>query len=312
MNKLEFYTKIYGSLRNYGKMPYWVLTPVRRLVRWLADKQLPKYLSRSERRETRPVEKGLIVSFTSFPARIDNVWQVVETLKRQTILPEKIILWLSKDQFPTRESVPINLWQEEDNLFEIKLVEGDIRSHKKYYYVMQEYPEYSFVTCDDDVYYSPNMISNLLDAAKQNSNCVIANHTSRLSYNADGQLMPYLQWGDNSTSCTISDYFQVGIGGVLYPPRSLHELTLRKDLFMSLTPLADDIWLNCMARLNKTKVIQSASKQLCLPVKSVSPALSSVNNGVENRNDTQIHQLRNWLVVNNMPDVYDMAYKMDR
>lgn len=311
MNKLEFYTRIYGSLHNYGKMPYWLFTPVRRLVRWLAYKQLPKYLSRPERRGRRPVEKGLIVSFTSFPARIDGVWQVVESLKRQTILPEKIILWLSKDQFPTMECVPQNLWREEDGLFEIMMVEGDIRSHKKYYYVMQNYPECSFITCDDDVYYSPNMIRYLLDAARLNPNCIIANHTNRLTYNAVGQLLPYLQWGKNNTSYTIGDYFQVGIGGVLYPPHTLHELTLRKDLFMSLTPLADDIWLNCMARLNKTKVIQSTSIQLCLPVKSVAPTLSSVNNGSDNRNDTQICELRNWLVVNNMPDVYDMTYKIE-
>src|SRR5690554_3540856 len=37
-------------------------------------------------------EIGLIVSFTSFPARIDNVWLVVESILRQSVKPDKIIL----------------------------------------------------------------------------------------------------------------------------------------------------------------------------------------------------------------------------
>ena len=44
------------------------------------------------------VEDGVIISLTSFPARLDTLWQCVESLKRQTVRPEKIILYLSKEQ----------------------------------------------------------------------------------------------------------------------------------------------------------------------------------------------------------------------
>ena len=100
---------------------------------------------------------------------------------------------------------------------------------------------------------------------------------------------------------------QIGVGGVLYPPHSLHELTLRQDLFINLTPLADDIWLNAMARLNGTPVVRSDFKWLPLPIKSDSPSLSSVNNG-QNRNDEQIANVRNYLQKNDLPDVYAPHY----
>ena len=130
MNALSLFTKLYGVLRNYG-MPFWVMTPLRRSVRSLANWYLPRYLAK-------PVEpsnlydNSLIVSLTSFPGRINDVWQVIESLKRQTVKPSKIILWLSLEQFPSKNQIPKSLTKIEDDLFSIRLVDEDFRSHKKY------------------------------------------------------------------------------------------------------------------------------------------------------------------------------------
>ena len=45
MNALSLFTKLYGGLRNYG-MPFWVMTPLRRSVRCLANWYLPRYLAK--------------------------------------------------------------------------------------------------------------------------------------------------------------------------------------------------------------------------------------------------------------------------
>ena len=134
MNLLNLFTGLYGKLHSYPGVPYWGLTPLRKIVRFAANKYLPLYLSQSLPKNGKP-EPGVVISFTSFPARIADVWQVVKSLKNQTVLPEKIILWLSKEQFPTKSTIPDSLCQEEDKLFEIRMVDEDIRSHKKFYYV---------------------------------------------------------------------------------------------------------------------------------------------------------------------------------
>lgn len=72
----------------------------------------------------------IIVSLTSFPARINNVWLVVECMLRQTVHADKIILWLSKDQFPSDDCIPFSLKKRISDVFEIRMVSGDIRSHK--------------------------------------------------------------------------------------------------------------------------------------------------------------------------------------
>ena len=309
MNALDLFTKTYGKLENCG-MPFWVMTPFRRIVRGLANIVLPKYLSRPYKQKTR-VEKDLIVSFTSFPARIDNVWQVVECMKRQTLQPDKIILWLSDEQFPNGEGIPYSLRKEEDSIFEIRLVKGDIRSHKKYLYVLQEYPEKTFITCDDDVYYEPDMIENLVNTSLRFPNCIIANNANLIYHAADGNLLPYLQWMPATRKYESKDLLQIGIGGVLYPPNSLNPLVESVDIFQKVAPLADDIWLNTMARLKKTPIVKAPGNNLKLPIESESPTLSSVNNGSENMNDIQIRQIREYLCENGYIDVYNLSYTVE-
>ena len=43
----------------------------------------------------------LIVSMTTFPERFNDVFYALYSIFKQDILPNKIILWLSKEQFPT-------------------------------------------------------------------------------------------------------------------------------------------------------------------------------------------------------------------
>lgn len=91
--------------------------------------------------------KDLIISLTSYPKRIGYVWMTIETLLRQDVLPEKIILYLSKRQFPKQyDDLPANLLKLQNRGLEIIFVDDDLRSHKKYYYAMTEFPDKCVLT----------------------------------------------------------------------------------------------------------------------------------------------------------------------
>ena len=45
-------------------------------------------------------ESDIIISLTTFPARISTLWLTIYSLFRQTLMPKKIVLWLSSLQFP--------------------------------------------------------------------------------------------------------------------------------------------------------------------------------------------------------------------
>lgn len=304
MNDYRFFTTLYGYTRNYHGVPYWMLTPARRIIRHFASKRLPSYFESHPADINRKSNKDVIVSLTSFPARIGIVHLTIESLLRQTELPGKILLWLSKEQFHSEEDVPKRLKQLQNDIFSIRYVDGDIRSHKKFYYAFEEYPECTVITADDDVYYIPQMVSTLLETSKTFPGAVVANITKHIVFDDKGEVKSYRLWEKEVKPLDSLDMVQIGAGGVLYPPHCLNENVLRKEVFLDIAPMADDLWLNMMARINNTPVVQSKKLFLPLPITDDTPNLKTINNGVENLNDKQLKKMRNWLINNGYKDVY--------
>lgn len=287
MNILDLFTKYYGSLYKKKKwVPKKVHAQIIKITRFIANIIVPNYLNGKHNYSSRVSNKGIIVSMTSFPARINKVWIVVECMLRQSILPDKIILWLSKEQFPDEKSVPISLRRRINPTFEIRFVEGDIRSHKKYYYVAKEYPNHLVFLVDDDLFYPTDLLERSFKSFQSNPHTVICNYGYTITYNENGSHNPYAQWvlaheGANGDS----SFFGSG-GGTLFVPSMLYKDITNIELAIKLTPLADDIWLNAMVRLAGVNIIL-LNNGLILPVLSDSSALSTVNRD-GNKNDEQI------------------------
>lgn len=275
---------------------------IRAITRFSANIVLPlhiqctnhikKYALNPEIRNTAPI----IVSFTSFPARINRTWLVVESLLRQTVKPDKIILWLAKEQFDGFHSLPKKILRLQSRGLEIRFVEEDIRSHKKYAYAIREYPDAIIVTVDDDVFYPSHMLQYLLEAHTKHPNDVIANITHQLQYKSSGELLSYADWKHN---ITLQDYsnniFQVGVGGVLYPPHCAHPDICNAELAYRVCPFGDDIWLYAMCRLVGTTIRTSSSTFVPLPIYNLHNVSLSTEN-LLGRNDSQIQQITTFCI----------------
>ena len=111
--------------------------------------------------EKKKRKERIIVSLTSYPKRIGEVWITIETLLRQTVKPDMIILWLADTQFNGIESLPKKLIDLQKSGLTIRFCK-DLKSHKKYFYTMQEYPEDLIILVDDDMFYPYDMIEKLL------------------------------------------------------------------------------------------------------------------------------------------------------
>lgn len=97
--------------------------------------------------------ENLVISFTSFPLRISRVWMTVESLLRQTCKPSAIVLYLSKIQFPGEyDDMPASLLRLRNRGLDIRFVEDDLRSHKKYFYAFRDFPGCSIITIDMMLY----------------------------------------------------------------------------------------------------------------------------------------------------------------
>ena len=267
---IDFFCNIYSSIKNDGGfLEKSRINSLRRVaVRFCANLLLPLYFrltkNNPEYRIDADGKTDVIVSLTSFPARINKVRLTIECLLRQTRKADKIILWLSKEQYPTSDSLPGSLLALIKRGLTIRLCEGDLRSHKKYTYTLTEYPHSTLITVDDDIFYRTTLIEDLLSASRLHPGCVIARYIHRIRYADDGFPLPYSEWEKNAGE-THAPFFGSG-GGTLFPPQSLYKDVTDTAHAILLCPNADDIWLNAMTKLNKTPIFGTGKEEILLPV----------------------------------------------
>jgi glycosyltransferase involved in cell wall biosynthesis len=199
---------------------------------------------------------GIIVSLTSFPARIKTAHLAISTLLTQSLKPDEVILWLAESQFPGKErDLPEELLGLQKYGLTIDWYE-DLKSYKKLIPALERYPNDIIVTVDDDVYYSRKSIEKLFQSYLSDKNSIHCLRGRRASLDNNQEITPYRDW-ELVSSYMAASYLNVstGVGGVLYPPHCLHPDAVNVNLIQKLAPTNDDIWFWAMAVLNGTKTI---------------------------------------------------------
>lgn len=229
------------------------------------------------------LETRLIVSVTSFPPRFSMLRPTLNALLRQSVAADHVQLWIAEADLG---DLPDEVRRLEAEGLEIRAC-ADLRSYKKFVPAMRANPEATVVTADDDMYYGPDWLSDLVALAAPGR--VVAHRAHRVTWRG-AALAPYSDWDKNiSGALEGPDIFATGVGGVLYPPGALHSDATREDLFTRLCPGADDIWMWWMARMAGTVV-----RHVGPPVRIVewpgsqAQSLRSVNHGTAAGNDRAI------------------------
>lgn len=203
-------------------------------------------------------KEKVVVSLTSFPGAIDYVAGAVKSLLRGRVLPDRIVLYLTFEQFEGK-SLPEELvaLERENEIFEIRDYPDEIRSYRKLIPALRDFPDATIITVDDDVSYHPDMVASLLRMHKRFPEHVIAHRAKRLYTDR-----PYKKWRKYRWYHFLFrrlykrfDTVPTGVGGVLYPPGALCPEMLDESLFRAMAPTCDDIWFWAAAVANGRKVI---------------------------------------------------------
>jgi len=177
---------------------------------------------------------------------------------RQHIRPAKILLFLSEDEFPDKhKELPKRLLNYEKLGLEICFRPHNLMSHKKYYYALQEYPDHNVITVDDDAYYYPNTIAQLIDTHLKYPNCICANLVRIIRFDSNGSFMSYKKWERLYYPVKPSfDNVALGLSGILYPAGILKDTSIfDMEQIRSLAFRADDLWLRAHETINKIPVV---------------------------------------------------------
>lgn len=247
-------------------------------------------------------KQKVIISFTSFPARIDTVWLTVESLFQQNMKADEIILWLAREQFPDKKFLPESLLSMEKRGLTIRFCD-DLRSHKKYFYAMQENPNDLIVLADDDAFYPRDMIKKLYKLHEKYPKDIISS-TSAITTEGYHALPSRWHAPEMNQKLIHSYIAQPFTGqGTLYPPNAIDSRAFEKELAMKLCPYADDLWLFFMA-LNASTAVTSVFPYRDIPVTIDGTGASSLwqINGRDMKNDEQWSAILDWFGDKNLPE----------
>lgn len=222
----------------------------RRFVKFKADQKFYRALHILEGKKcqfavsSKDRPEKLVVSLTSYGRRLQTVYISIESMLCQTYRPDKIILYLGDDI--QEKDIPEKLSDLTQYGVEIKFEPGNLRSHKKYFYAMQDYPDALIVTIDDDLLYPEYMLEELVQEHGKYPNAVIAARIHEIRFDEKGTILPYMKWGyeyDGSKQGPALRYLATGGGGTLYPPGAVGTEFFDESLIKDLSYTTDDLWL---------------------------------------------------------------------
>ncbi|MCD7722551.1 MAG: glycosyltransferase [Clostridiales bacterium] len=242
----------------------------------------------------------IIVSLTTYPARISTIHNVIENMCRQTKKADLILLWLAESDFENREAdLPAELLeQQRHGKVEIRFCDN-LFSHKKYYYTMKEYPNSIVITVDDDLVYPKRMIEWLYNSYMHFPNCVSAMRAHVITVNPyEKKILPYEYWLKEYRANNLmpsTQFFATSGAGTLYPPHLLNERLFDKETFMQICPSADDIWLNAMGLLNGVQTVLARPSLILQYLPGTQTDTLYSQNVVLGKNNKQFSAVRGWL-----------------
>lgn len=243
--------------------------------------------------------RRLVVSFTTYPARIGLTHAMLETIYAQTRPADEVVLYLTNEEFPGGKSeVPEELLKlVKEGKLTLKWREN-LKPHTKYFYAFQDYPDDIIVTVDDDKLYQPSLLEDLYDSYLMYPEAVSAGRVHLMTTTENGEILPYGAWIQEANFCLHEpsmQLFATGVGGVLYPPHVLDEdLLLNKQVIMEACLNADDLWLKAVELLSDVPVVLARKYTVLGTISgSQETALMYANVG-RNLNDVQWGNIKEW------------------
>ena len=232
----------------------------------------------------------IIVSLTTYSKRLYEVYLSIESIMQQTVKPNHIILWLQEDWQDI--ILPKFLQNQIERGLEIGFYK-DIKSYKKLIPALRKHPDDIIVTIDDDIIFAPDMLENLLLSYRKYPQYIHTNRAHIIKLQEDGTPDIYQKWEQETSKVgTTNLLFPTGGAGTLYPPHSLSPEVFDENTFMSICPLADDIWIKAMSLLNGTPCYKIQSHDPCFFFNPHNQEYALYHENInKGKNDEQLHSV---------------------
>lgn len=234
----------------------------------------------------------VIVSMTSYPARIKGVASVWKSILAQSVSKDDYhcVLVLAEPEFPNRV-LPADLQALVDNGdVEIIWYPVNIKSHKKLMPTLAKYPDNPILVIDDDIKRSEGWLKTFIDDHRKYPEDIITGTfqfylNDKLTFERLSGYKQRAAGGKNHIPSLIMNFARPanGCAGTLYPPHTFTDKRFFDEKkMMEMSPTSDESWqyaFNVMAdkTMRQTSVIFDESVGFVPGTQQMSTALYRVN-----------------------------------
>jgi hypothetical protein len=185
---------------------------------------------------------SLPISLTSISSRLSILPKTLRSLLTQTLKPEGIHIFLSKEPFGLDQgctSLPLELQTllATEPLLHLHWTEN-LGPHTKLLPFAKLFPNTPVLVVDDDTIHEPTFIETAFQLWKEHQCCISFRATIMIPD------IPYRFWLDAAGEKAIP-IFHKGNGGIVYHTSWFQDPRIQdSQVFLKLCPTADDIWFN--------------------------------------------------------------------
>lgn len=255
------------------------------VVRWKIRQMYLKLPSKITQRNL----SSIVVSIASYQSRYKVLHYTIMNILSQSLRPIRVFVVLDIGQEFT---LPISLKKFEKYGVEYIYANNYLRSYKKFFPITVISTKL-FATFDDDNFIGRNSLKFLHSQWEKTPNCIIGHRGVRLRKSID-KFEPYTNWKHEFKSGEEShELLLTGGSGILYGISSLKDKIWKPEIFMKISPTADDLWVLFIASaLNTKRVLTNPSiNRFSLPWNLNEKNNLHYENVAQGGNDLQIKSL---------------------
>lgn len=203
----------------------------------------------------------LSVNLTTTFARQEICAQAVYSLMRQSILPDKIRIWISSEPYLRDSGIKEEPhWVSElnkiHNIIEIHWTKNTGPYRKLLPALRLADDDDLIVTADDDIIYGKNWLKYLISFSKKNPSHVVASRVRKILYNSLGSRKTYLAWPIITQEQRMSSNFIVTHGGgAVFRKKHINPKFLKDDSYLIICPTTDDLWFSKLISKSETQIL---------------------------------------------------------
>lgn len=230
-----------------------------------------------------------VVTLTSYPPRFRHLHLVLQSLLYQSVAVD-VVLYVQEDDI---KQLPESVFRLVSFGLTVRSA-PTLRSYTKLIPALSEFPDKYLLTVDDDVIYPPDLVHTLLSGVVADRSVIVCTRAHRAFTYPSGELAPYNSWPhdvqDDAARSPSANLMATGVGGVLYPPKSLHPQVHDMESAMAICPRADDLWFYWMAR-RQGSLYRKVGSRMDLLHTPASQATGLWQQNSQGGNDEQIGRL---------------------